>query len=65
MWQEYLETTGSYIVRSYTREGVPATDGLRAGEEVTPGLPTSSFYNQDLISVYEVEWIETDKNYIE
>lgn len=65
LWQEYLETTGSYIVRSYTREGVPATDGLRAGEEVTPGLPTSSFYNQDLISVYEVEWIETDKNYIE
>ena len=65
MWTDALETTGSYFVRSYNQDGTPATDGLRAGEEVTPGYPEQHWYNKDLIPVYEVEWIETDKNFVE
>lgn len=65
MWTDALETTGSYFVRSYNQDGTPATDGIRAGEEVTPGYPEQHWYNKDLIPVYEVEWIETDKNFVE
>lgn len=65
MWSDSLETTGSYFVRSYNRDGTPATDGIRAGEEVTPGYPGQHWYQRDLIPVYEVEWIETDKDFVE
>lgn len=65
MWSDSLETTGSYFVRSYNHDGTPATDGIRAGEEVTPGYPGQHWYQRDLIPVYEVEWIETDKNFVE
>ena len=65
MWTDALETTGSYYVRSVNPDGTPATDGIRAGEEVTPGYPEQYWYNRNLIPVYEVEWIETDKNYVE
>ena len=65
MWTDSLENTGSYYVRSYNQDGTPATDGIRAGEEVTPGFPDQHWYNSDLIPVYEVEWIETDKNFVE
>ena len=65
MWTDSLENAGTYYVRSYNKNGTPATDGIRAGEEVTPGLPEQHWYNSDLIPVYEVEWIETDKNFIE
>ena len=65
MWEDSLETTGSYYVRSVNKDGTPATDGIRAGEEVTPGWPGSNWYNSNLIPVYEVEWIETDKNFVE
>jgi hypothetical protein len=38
-----------------------------AGEEITPGFPGESYrmYNNSVIPVYEVEWIETDKNFVE
>ena len=65
MWTDALETTGSYFVRSSNPDGTPATDGIRAGEEVTPGYPDQHWYNKDLIPVYEVEWIETDKKFVE
>ena len=65
MWTDSLETTGSYFVRSCNPDGTPATDGIRAGEEVTPGFPEYSYYKRDLIPVYEVEWIETDKKFVE
>lgn len=65
MWSDSLETIGSYFVRSYNHDGTPATDGIRAGEEVTPGYPGQHWYQRDLIPVYEVEWIETDKNFVE
>lgn len=62
-----LEQTGTWYIRSYTDgKGMPATPGLRAGEEPTiPGYPeTYNWYNNRLIPVYEVEWIETDKDYV-
>lgn len=65
MWTDSLENAGTYYVRSYNKNGTPATDGIRAGEEVTPGFPEQHWYNSDLIPVYEVEWIETDKDFIE
>ena len=68
LWQDHLETSNSYYVRSVaTSMGTPATDGIRAGEEITPGYPEQHWYryDNDLIPVYEVEWIETDNNFIE
>ena len=68
LWQDHLETSNSYYVRSVsTALGTPATDGIRAGEEVTPGYPEHHWYRYDnnLIPVYEVEWIETDKDFIQ
>lgn len=65
-WKDYI--SGSYYVRGVLSEhGTPATDGIRAGEEVTPGYPEQHWYryNNSVIPVYEVEWIETDKNFIE
>ena len=51
-------------VRGLSSCGRPATDGIRAGEEVTPGYPEQYWYRHDNISVYEVEWLETDKNFV-
>ena len=68
LWQDHLETSNSYYVRSVaTSMGTPATDAIRAGEEITPGYPEQHWYryDNDLIPVYEVEWIETDNDFIE
>lgn len=67
---DYWHSTGvdgsSYYVHNAEHSGIPATDGILAGIEATPGLPDD--FNRrryrDLIPVYEVEWIETDKNFI-
>ena len=68
LWQDHLYESGSVYVRSVLGAGgTPATDGIRAGEEVTPGYPEQHWYRYDnnLIPVYEVEWIETDKDFVE
>lgn len=67
LWQDHWGTRESYYVRSMTSMGTPATDGIRAGEEVTPGYPEQHWYRYDneLVPVYEVEWKETDKDFIE
>jgi hypothetical protein len=67
LWKDHLDYSNSVYVRSYTNcEGVPATDGILAGEEVTPGYPEHQWYrfSNGVIPVYEVEWVETDKNFI-
>lgn len=54
-----------YYIRMGTNNGIPTTNGLLAGTEVTPGYPsetTSKFH--ELIPVYEVEWIEVDENFV-
>ena len=61
-----LANEGQYMyVRSFENMpvGVPVTDGLEAGKEVVPGFPYEyqNTYNYQLLPVYEVEWIETDK----
>lgn len=61
-----FESLGSWYIRSYTdSKGYPINDGLRAGEEPTvPGYPDGGhWYNNKLIPVYEVEWLEADKNF--
>ena len=35
--------------------------GLDAGKTVVPGYPTDDMFDYKLIPVYEIEWIETDK----
>lgn len=54
-----------YYVRVRDKSCVPATDGIMAGVEVTPGYPdTTSGMLKELIPVYEVEWLETDKDFV-
>lgn len=68
LWRDHLESFNSIYVRGVTNsDGTPATDGIRAGEEVTPGYPEDRWrrYDNSIMPVYEVEWIETDKNLVE
>ena len=60
----YDEAT--YYVRNISGHGIPSTDGIKAGKElIVPGYPsTSSGKYKDLIPVYEVEWIEVDKDFV-
>ena len=65
MWQDHLDYSNSIYVRSLEGScSSPATDGILAGEEVTPGYPEHNYYDNNLIPVYEVEWIETDKKFV-
>ena len=64
-----FDGSSAWYIRSYQNaDGTPQTDGLRGGEEVTiPGYPNTDyrgFYNNKLIPVYEVEWLETDKDFV-
>lgn len=67
MWHESFDTS-HYYVRSFTdqKTGEPLTDGLDAGREIVPGFPDENIqsYNYKLIPVYEVEWTETDKDFV-
>lgn len=57
--------TSMYYVKMREHSGIPCTDGLQAGTEVTPGYPDStSGTMQELIPVFEVEWLETDKDFV-
>lgn len=60
---EHSFAESSYIIRTHSNNCIPETDGIRAGEEITPGFPTGLYYNHKLIPVYEVEWIEVDDNF--
>lgn len=66
LWRDSFDTS-TYYIRSFSRgNGEPQTDGLNAGREVVPGYPTGPYntYNYKLIPVYEVEWIETDSDFV-
>lgn len=63
-WDSMYDTA-MYYVRMGETNGLPVTDGLQAGVEVTPGYPTRNHGMwHELIPVYEIEWIETDKDFI-
>ena len=60
-WNDLCWDSGSYYVR--TTGG--STMGIRAGEEIAiVGTPDEQYRYRDLIPVYEVEWLETDKHYV-
>ena len=60
-----LYDTSMYYVKMGEHSGFPATDGLKAGVEVTPGYPDQDYgYTQELLPVYEVEWLETDNDFV-
>lgn len=61
---EGLDQGGSFYRRSL--EGVPSpmSEGIQARFEGTIGLDAESNANYRLIPVYEVEWIETDENFV-
>ena len=59
---------GSYYqtamyVRTIAGQVGPGNEGLQAGVEITPGFPQDYYntYSYKLIPVYEVEWIDVDK----
>lgn len=64
-WESVYDE-GTYYVRNIANKGIPSTDGIKAGKElIVPGYPNTTFGKwNDLIPVYEVEWIETDKNFV-
>ena len=67
LWRDHVDFSNSVYVRSLVDScGNPLTDGIRAGEEVTPGYPEYHWYRYDnnIIPVYEVEWIETDDKFV-
>lgn len=66
-WKGAMGDYNSYYVRSRNNcDGTPATDGIRAGEEVIPGYPEGDGIDRQFhfIPVYEVEWLETDKDFV-
>lgn len=63
-WDSIYENA-MYYVRMGETGGIPNTDGVQAGVEVTPGYPDSkNGVVHELIPVYEVEWLETDKDFV-
>lgn len=63
-WESVYDTA-MYYVRLGEKNGIPNSPGLQAGIEVTPGYPDEKYgIAHDLIPVYEVEWLETDKNFV-
>lgn len=60
-WNDFSWDSGSYYVRTTGGD----TMGIRAGEEIAiVGTPNEQYRYKDLIPVYEVEWLETDKHYV-
>ena len=63
-WDSLYETS-MYYIRMGKSNGIPVTDGILAGTEVTPGYPSNQYSNfHELIPVYEVEWLETDDDFV-
>ena len=63
-WDSICDSATQYI-RTLEDQGIPNTDGIKAGQEITPGYPTTDQDKiHELIPVFEVEWLETDKDYV-
>jgi hypothetical protein len=64
-WEDLYTNAMFYVRSGVNKDGVPISDGIIAGTEVTPGYPRNSYSStHDLIPVYEVEWIEVDKDFV-
>lgn len=62
-WQSIYDNSMMYVRMHTNNNGVPTTTGILADIEVTPGYPQNNIGEQELIPVYEVEWLETDSDY--
>ena len=63
-WDSIYDTA-MYYIRMGETNGLPVTDGIQAGTEVTPGYPDNrEGIWHELIPVYEVEWLETDEEFV-
>lgn len=66
-WKNISDTYGSTYVHNLEHHGLHNTSGIYAGQEYEPGYPEYNEYSvwkERLIPVYEVEWIETDDDFI-
>ena len=66
-FESIKDGSSSWYVGSYVNsDGTPQTKGLWGGEEVTiPGYPEhKGYYNNKLVPIYEVEWLETDSKFV-
>lgn len=63
-WQSIYDNSMYYVKMRNNGKGVPATDGILAGIEVTPGYPQNQTGEQELIPVYETEWLEVDEDFV-
>lgn len=59
-WTNSYSSTSTYI---RTTNG-KLNPGIQSGVEIIPGYPKEGYLNHRLIEVYEVEWIETDSDFI-
>ena len=65
-WRDSFSNS-AYYVRSFAYcDGRPATKGIRAGQELVPGYPVEPYssFNFELIPVYDVEFLKTDKDHV-
>lgn len=63
-WESMYDSSTYYI---HARDGSCSTgrEDIDGNVDVTPGFPTTADgLNQELIPVYEVEWLETDKDFV-
>ncbi len=64
-WESVYDNSLHYIKMPLNKEGYPSTSGLMAGIETVPGYPSSDISKDfELVPVYEVEWLETDKDFV-
>lgn len=63
-WESSIDNS-TYYVKLANVDGYPATDGLLAGIETTTGYPKlEDQIRNELLPVYEVEWLETDEDFV-
>ena len=64
-WESLYDNALLYVKMGTNKNGVPITNGILAGTEVTPGYPLDTYSRfHELIPVYEVEWLEVDKDFV-
>lgn len=59
-WTNSYSSSSTYI---RTTNG-KLNSGIQSGVEIIPGYPKEGYLNHRLIEVYEVEWIETDSDFV-
>lgn len=59
-WANSYSSSSTYI---RTTNG-KLNPGIQSGVEIIPGYPKEGYLNHRLIEVYEVEWIETDSDFV-